>query len=124
MHICTESKNAFENGCTLLWLSRGPLLLSQPFKSCFTFAADVDLYVDKYSMHNHKFLSLSVIVDGAKLLYFNVCIYSTKVELFKLISMCLASEPCGTLLKNFTTSMLIQLATSLSWLLGSRDAPI
>ena len=42
------------------------------------------LLVDKYSIHNLKFLSLSIIVDGAKLLCFNVCIYSTKVEVLKL----------------------------------------
>ena len=96
--------------------------LLQPFESCFTFAADVDLacgksssLVDKYSIHNLKFSSLSIIVDGAKLLCFNVCIYLTKVEVFKIVSMCLASEPCATLLKNFTTSMLFLLTISLSF---------
>ena len=42
------------------------------------------LLVDKYSIHNLKYLSLLIIVDGAKLLCFNVCVYSTKVEVLKL----------------------------------------
>ena len=70
------------------------------------------LHVDKYLIHNRKFLSLSIMVDGARSLSFNVCVYSTKVEVFKIISVCLAS---GILLKNLTTSMAILLATSWSF---------
>ena len=55
--------------------------------------------VDKYSINSLKFLSLSIIVDGAIPCCLSICMYSTSVDVFKIISACVACDVCGTLLK-------------------------
>ena len=69
-------------------------------------------WVAKYSINSVKFLSLSIIVDGAILCCLNMCMYSTSVDVFIIISACVACHVCGTLLKNLMTSVAILLAAS------------